>query len=140
MVDRDEQKQNSLIYVNAADLAYGRVVRALGRTVTPFWFRVLFTWLPRTFIVHYRRRFFSTEIGDYVFGRHARAASTEIREEANDCRTLLKKRISRLLHCTGFMARSTPMQATIEPKKPGEPGPHLYRADALCNRFRRGGR
>jgi hypothetical protein len=30
-------------------------------------------------------------MADYVFGRHARAASREMRELANDCRTLLEK-------------------------------------------------
>ena len=73
--DQEEQKQNWLIYVNAADRAYGREVRALRRAGTAFWFRVLFTWLPRTFTVHYWCRFFSTEMGDYVFGRHARLSS-----------------------------------------------------------------
>jgi 2-dehydropantoate 2-reductase len=66
-------------------------VRALQRTVTPFALRVLFTWLPHAFAVHYWRRFFAAEMADYVFGRHARAASTEMREVANDCRILLEK-------------------------------------------------
>lgn len=66
-------------------------IRALGLTVTPFPLKVLFTWLPQIFAVHYWRRFFAAEMGDYVFGRHARAASAEMHEVANDCRILLEK-------------------------------------------------
>jgi 2-dehydropantoate 2-reductase len=65
-------------------------VRALGLGVSPFALRVLFTWLPPAFAIHYWRRFFASEMADYVFGRHARAASREMRELANDCRTLLE--------------------------------------------------
>jgi 2-dehydropantoate 2-reductase len=67
------------------------VVRALGRSVEPFALRVLFTWLPPAFAVSYWRRFFASDMADYVFGRHARAASWEMRELANDCRALLEK-------------------------------------------------
>ncbi len=67
------------------------MVRALGLSVEPFALRVLFTWLPPAFAVYYWRRFFATEMADYVFGRHARAASQEMRELANDCRSLLEK-------------------------------------------------
>ncbi len=66
-------------------------VRGLGRTVTPFPVRVLFTWLPQSFAVVYWRRFFATDMADYVFGRHARSASREMREIASDCLTLLEK-------------------------------------------------
>jgi 2-dehydropantoate 2-reductase len=66
-------------------------VRALGLSVQPFALRVLFTWLPPTFALYYWRRFFASEMADYVFGRHARAASREMRELANDCRSLLAK-------------------------------------------------
>lgn len=66
-------------------------VRALRHTVTPFALRVLFTWLPPTFAVRYWRRFFSTEMADHAFGHHARAASAEMRELANDCRIMLEK-------------------------------------------------
>jgi hypothetical protein len=52
---------------------------------------VLFKWLPPAFAVYYWRRFFASEMADYIFGRHARAASREMRELANDCRTLLGK-------------------------------------------------
>ena len=67
------------------------MVRALGLSVEPFALRVLFTWLPPAFAVYYWRRFFATEMADYVFGLHARAASQEMRELANDCRSLLEK-------------------------------------------------
>ncbi len=63
--------------------------RALGHTVTPFSLRVLFDWLPQAFAVRYWRRFFATEMADYVFGRHAGAASSEMRVIADDCRLLL---------------------------------------------------
>lgn len=49
------------------------------------------TWLPPAFAVHYWRRFFAAEMGDYVFGRHARVASVEMHEVANDCRILMEK-------------------------------------------------
>lgn len=66
-------------------------MRALGVIVTPFPLKVLFTWLPHTFAIHYWRRFFASEMADYVFGGHARTASQEMREVAGDCRTLLDK-------------------------------------------------
>jgi hypothetical protein len=59
-------------------------VRALGRTVTPFPLRVLFAWMPQWFAVAYWRRFFASDMADYVFGRHARSASREMREIASD--------------------------------------------------------
>jgi 2-dehydropantoate 2-reductase len=66
-------------------------VRALGLNVEPFALRALFTWLPPAFAIYYGRRFFASKMADYVFGRHARAASREMRELANDCRALLEK-------------------------------------------------
>lgn len=66
-------------------------VRALGLTVTPFPLRVLFTWLPTWFAVAYWRRFFASDMADYIFGRHARSASHEMRVIARDCRSLLDK-------------------------------------------------
>lgn len=65
-------------------------IQALGLTVAPFALRVLFTWLPPTFAVNYWRRFFATNTADYVFGRHSRAASAEMRELANDCRMMMQ--------------------------------------------------
>jgi 2-dehydropantoate 2-reductase len=66
-------------------------VHALGLTVKPFPLRVLFAWLPQWFAVAYWRRFFASDMADYVFGRHARSASREMREIASDCLTLLDK-------------------------------------------------
>jgi 2-dehydropantoate 2-reductase len=66
-------------------------LRALGLTATPFALRVLFAWLPSTFAVNYWRRFLTAETADYIFGRHSRAAPTEMRELAKDCQTLLEK-------------------------------------------------
>ena len=65
-------------------------MRALGLSVAPFALRVLST-LPSAFAIYYWRRFFASKMADYVFGRHARAASGEMRELADDCRTLLEK-------------------------------------------------
>ena len=67
------------------------VVRALGLGVTPFPLKVLFCWLPRAFAVYYWRRFFASDMGDYVFGRHVRSAPQEMREVANDCKILKGK-------------------------------------------------
>ena len=66
-------------------------VRGLGLTVTPFPLRLLFTWLPEPFAVAYWRRFFASGMADYVFGRHARSASIEMRAIARDCQILLDK-------------------------------------------------
>ena len=67
------------------------VVQALKLPVTPFPLRVLFTWLLPAFAASYWRRFFASETADYVFGRHARSASVEMREVAADCRSLVTK-------------------------------------------------
>ena len=66
-------------------------MRALGLSVAPFALKVLFTWMPPACAVYYWRRFFASKMADYVFGGHARAAPREMRELANDCRTLLEK-------------------------------------------------
>jgi 2-dehydropantoate 2-reductase len=66
-------------------------VRALRHAVAPFALKVLFTWLPPRFAVRYWRHFFAAEMAEYVFGRHARGAFTEMREVANDCRIMLQE-------------------------------------------------
>jgi 2-dehydropantoate 2-reductase len=66
-------------------------VRALGFSVAPVSLDVLFSWLPKSFAIRYWRRFFKSEMGDHVFGRHARNAPREMRDIANDCRGLLRK-------------------------------------------------
>jgi hypothetical protein len=66
-------------------------VRGLGLTVTPCPLKALFTWLPQSFAVAYWRRFFASDMADYVFGRHVRAASAEMIEIASDCITMLDK-------------------------------------------------
>jgi hypothetical protein len=45
----------------------------------------------KSLAVSYRRRFFASETVDYVFGRHARTASREMREVASDCRIILEE-------------------------------------------------
>ena len=85
-----EDKATVVLMVKGVREGYS-AVRALGLSVEPFALRVLFTWVPLAFAIYYWRRFFASEMADYVFGRHARAASREMRELANDCRTLLGK-------------------------------------------------
>ena len=67
------------------------VVRALGQPVHPFALKVLFIWLPRPFTIYYWHRFFSHQMADYIFARHARCASAEMRILAAECRLLLGK-------------------------------------------------
>jgi 2-dehydropantoate 2-reductase len=67
------------------------VVRALGRAVHPLALKVLFTWLPQPFAVYYWRRFFSEQMAEFVFARHARHASAEMQMLAMECRLLLDK-------------------------------------------------
>lgn len=67
------------------------VVNKLGMAVTPLPLRILFMWMPQMFAVYYWHRFFSSEMADYVFGRHARKASQEMQMLANDCRTLIRQ-------------------------------------------------
>jgi 2-dehydropantoate 2-reductase len=64
-------------------------VRALGRAVHPFPLKVLFTRLPTAVAVHYWRRFFSNQMAEYVFARHARDASVEMQTLATECKVLL---------------------------------------------------
>lgn len=64
-------------------------VRALGGPIHPFALNVLFTWLPRPFAVHYWHRFFSNSLAEYVFARHVRHATGEMRTLAAECRLLL---------------------------------------------------
>jgi len=85
-----EDKVTTALMANGVREGYS-AVRALGLSVEPFGLRVLFTWLPPAFAIYYWRRFFGSEMADYVFGRHARAASWEMHELANDCRSLLEK-------------------------------------------------
>lgn len=85
-----EDKATVALMVKGVREGYS-AVRALGLSVAPFALRVLFTWLPPTFAIYYWRHFFASKMADYVFGRHARAASREMRELANDCRSLLEK-------------------------------------------------
>jgi hypothetical protein len=66
-------------------------VRSLGHKIAPFGLRALFMWMPAAFAVRYWRRFFAADMADFVFGRHAAAASGEMRELANDCRSMLKE-------------------------------------------------
>jgi 2-dehydropantoate 2-reductase len=85
-------------------------VRALGLSVAPFALRVLFTWLPSAFAIYYWRRFFASKMADYVFGRHARAASGEMRELATTVAPCWKRAESRPLHSVSFTGLSTPMR------------------------------
>jgi len=85
-------------------------VRALGLVVRPFALRVLFVWLPQWFAIAYWRRYFASRMADHVFGSHARSASNEMREIAEDCRILLDmsgveaRALPRLYHAIGVYA------------------------------------
>ena len=84
-------------------------MRALGLSVAPFALRLLFTWLPPAFAIYYWRRFFASKMADYVFGRHARAASrcANWRMTVAPCS---RRAVSRLLHSASFTVLSTPMR------------------------------
>ena len=66
-------------------------VSALGRPVHPLALKVLFTQLPTQAAVYYWRRFFSNQMAEFVFARHARSASVEMRTIAGECRVLLAR-------------------------------------------------
>lgn len=66
-------------------------VGALGHPIHPLALRVLFTYLPARAAVCYWRHFFSNRMAEYVFARHARCASVEMRTLAGECRVLLVK-------------------------------------------------
>jgi 2-dehydropantoate 2-reductase len=66
-------------------------VRALGLPVRPFALKVLFTWMPPAFAVYYWRRFFSHEIAEFIFARHARSSVAEMQMLSTDCQRLLAK-------------------------------------------------
>jgi hypothetical protein len=68
-----------------------RVVREIGRPVHPFALNVLFTWVPPAFAVHYWRRFFSLEIAEFIFARHACNSSAEMLMLSTECSLLLAK-------------------------------------------------
>jgi 2-dehydropantoate 2-reductase len=83
-------KEDALLALMTNGIREGfSTVRALGLTLEPLSLRVLFTWMPKSFAISYWRKFFGADTADYVFGRHARAASREMREIANDCRAIL---------------------------------------------------
>ena len=68
-----------------------RAAQALGKPIHPLPLRVLFTCLPSPLVVLYWRRFFSDRMADYVFARHARHATAEMRALAAECRLLLDR-------------------------------------------------
>jgi 2-dehydropantoate 2-reductase len=66
-------------------------LKALGRPIHPLALRTLFTLLPTQAAIRYWRHFFSDEMGEIVFARHARCASMEMRTLAGECRVLLDR-------------------------------------------------
>ena len=66
-------------------------VSALGHPVHPLALKVLFTNLPAQAAVYYWRNYFSHRMAEYVFARHARCASVEMRTLAGECRVLLAR-------------------------------------------------
>ena len=81
--------------------------------------RVLFTRLPPAFAIYYWRRFFASEMADYVFGRHDRAASVEC---ANCVAPYWKRAVSRLLCSASFtMHRCLLIDEEMLPDAPPSP-------------------
>jgi len=66
-------------------------LRALGHPIHPLALKVLFTDLPAQAAVYYWRHFFSNRMAEFVFARHARCASVEMRTLASECRVLLAR-------------------------------------------------
>ena len=64
-------------------------MHALELPVMTFALRVLFSWPPRTLPLRYWRRDFASEMGNYVFTRHARIVFEQMKRLADDCRILL---------------------------------------------------
>lgn len=67
------------------------VVRALGQPVHPFALMLLFTWMPRAFAVYYWRRFFSFDVAEFIFARHACRSFAEMQMLSTECKLLLAK-------------------------------------------------
>ena len=85
-----EQKATVALMTKGVREGYS-AVRALGLSVEPFALRVLFTWLPPNIRDLLLVPLLRLKNGCQLFGCHARAASREMRELANDCRCLLEK-------------------------------------------------
>ena len=66
-------------------------MRAVGQPIRPTSLNLAFRYLPSVVSVYYWRRFFSREIAEFIFARHARSASAEVKMLATDCRVLLEK-------------------------------------------------
>jgi len=89
---RQLARDDSTLRLMCEGIAEGfRAVRSLDRVVEPLPLKILFTWMPRAYAVRYWRRYFETDMGDYVFARHVRASSDEMRALAADCRVLLRQ-------------------------------------------------
>jgi hypothetical protein len=59
--------------------------------VHPFALKVLFLWMPRFVAFRYWANYLANPNAEYIFGRHARHASGELRALADACRLLLAK-------------------------------------------------
>jgi 2-dehydropantoate 2-reductase len=68
-----------------------RAVGQLGMPVHPFALKVLFLWMPRFVAFRYWANYLANPNAEYIFGRHARHASGELRALADACRLLLAK-------------------------------------------------
>lgn len=99
-------------------------LETLGVRITPFSLRLLFSWLPRSFVVSYWSRFLRRPIADCVMGGHARNAPVEMREIANDCRDLLDRSgVEAPTLRTMFEAIERAASAPV-PVRPSRPQPH----------------
>jgi 2-dehydropantoate 2-reductase len=88
---RTLSRSRSLLSLMVSGVREGfSALRTLGRAVHPLPLRVLFSWLPRPFAVHYWQRFFADQTAEYIFAAHVRHSSGEMRALADQCRVVLR--------------------------------------------------
>ena len=81
-------RKDVALFVRAVREGFGALGPG-GRARPPVNLRVIFEWMPMWIGVAYWRRYFARPTADYYFGRHARAASGEMRSLTEDLRTML---------------------------------------------------
>ena len=85
-----KSKDSLRIFIRACKEG-GNVLKELGYTKRqPFRFN-LFYWLPEWIIIKVFQGFFSSKFAEIGLALHAEAAADEIRELANECKTLIDK-------------------------------------------------
>ena len=81
-------KEEVALFVRAVREGFGALGPS-GLSDPPTNLRAIFEWLPMWIGVTYWRRYFARPVADYFFGRHARAASGEMRALTDDLRAML---------------------------------------------------